>query len=114
MDGKPFDFWQRRLRPGLEILQNDLDLLLRVPSVRSLLGESLHQGFGINTGADLRIEQRIRGQLQVRLGGGEEPVDDLGVLQDDKLARKMPVEERDRQQGTLRRAEIEEEGFLRT
>src|SRR5512135_3357316 len=114
MDGKPFDLRQWLLRPGLEILQSDPDLLVRIPSAGGLLGESLHQGFGVEAGADLRIEERIRGQLQIRLSGGEEMIDDLGVLQGDELAGKMPVEERDRQEGALAGAEVEQKGFLRS
>src|SRR3954452_16689381 len=112
MDGKPFDLRQRLLRPGLEILQSNPELLVRIPGAGGLLGQSLHQGFGVQTGADLRIEERVRSQLLIRLGGGEEAIDDLGVLQLDKPPGKMPVEERDRQEGTLAGAEVEQEGFL--
>jgi hypothetical protein len=52
--------------------------------------------------------------FQVRLGGGEEPNHDLGVLQLDKPPGEMGVEERDRQQGALAGAEVEEEGSLRS
>jgi len=53
MDGKSFDLWQRFLRPGLEILKSDLDLLVRIQNAGGLLDESLHQGFRIDAGADL-------------------------------------------------------------
>ena len=47
------------------------------------------------------------------LGGGEESIHDLGVLQFDEPPGKMRVKERDRQDGALAGAEVEEEGFLR-
>ena len=50
---------------------------------------------------------------QVRLGGGEESIHDLGVLHFDEPPGKMRVKERDRQDGALAGAEVEEEGFLR-
>ena len=114
VDGKPFDLRQRLLRPGFEVLQDDPDLLLRVPNAGGLLGESLHQGFGIDAGADLGIEEGVGGQFQVRLGGGEESIHDLGVLQCDEPPGEMRVEEGDRQEGALAGAEVEEEGFLRS
>ena len=61
----------------------------------------------------MAIEEGVRGQVQVRLGGGEEPIHDLGVIQFDELPGKMRVKERDRQHGALAGAEVEEEGFLR-
>src|SRR3954464_13132147 len=113
MDGKSFDLRQRLLRPGLEVLQGDLEPLLLILSVGDLLGEALHQRFLIDAGADLRIEEGVRAQLKVRLGRVEESVYDLGVLDLDELPGKMRVEERDRQHGALAGAEVEEEGFLR-
>ena len=50
----------------------------------------------------------------VRVGGREESIHDLGVLQFDQLQGKMSVKERDRQEGALAGAKIEEEGFLRS
>jgi hypothetical protein len=60
------------------------------------------------------VPEGVRGRFQVRLGGGEESIHDLGVLQFDELPGKMRVKERNRQYGALAGAEVEEEGFLRS
>ena len=60
------------------------------------------------------IEEGVGGQLLVRLGERKESIHDFGVPQFDELPGKMRVKERNRQQGALARAEVEEEGFLRS
>ena len=61
-------------RPGceiLEILEDHLAFLFRIRNIGGLLGEPLHQGYGIDASANLRIEEGVGGSCWFVLVAGK-------------------------------------------